>query len=334
MDLDLDDTQQMLVDSIGSLLDKQAAPEDVRAAEPLGFDPVLWASLGDLGLVPMAVAEDAGGWGASVLDLSLVSECLGRRCVPAPVIEAQVAARALARLGSPRVAEVLDGGVATVALHPAVHGVARAVPAGAVADLVIARRADDVVLVADAPAPPQVGNLADLPLADVDLGDATALASGAGAAAVHDAAVDDWLLLTAGALVGLAESALGLAVDYAKQRHAFGSPIGSFQGIAHPLADVATRVEGARLLVREAAWSVDAAHADAGERACSAFAFASEVARQSTYWGVHTLGGYGVMDEYDAQLYFRRARGWAGVFGDSDAAYRRSARHRYGPRGS
>jgi alkylation response protein AidB-like acyl-CoA dehydrogenase len=60
-----------------------------------------------------------------------------------------------------------------------------------------------------------------------------------------------------------------------------------------------------------------------------AFGFASDVARQATYWGVHTLGGYGVMLEHDAQLYFRRARGWAGVYGDAEAAYRRVAAYRY-----
>lgn len=329
MDLTLSDDQQLLVESFGALLDKRSTPDDVRAAEPLGFDAALWRALQPLGPVHMAVAEADGGWGATMLDLCLVGECLGRRCAAAPVIEAQVTARLLARLGGAAPNRVLDGVVATVALHQPVAGTARLVPAGAVAELVVVRAGDAVVAVGNEPAPPQVPNHADLPLADVSLDGAEPVAAGPNAVAAYEATIDDWLLLTASALVGLSAGALALAVEYAKERHAFGSPIGAFQGIAHRLADAATGIDGARLLVHEAAWSADAGLPEAAERACGAFAFAAGVAREATYWAVHTLGGYGVMVEYDTQLFFRRARGWAGVFGDADAAYRRVGRHRY-----
>jgi alkylation response protein AidB-like acyl-CoA dehydrogenase len=328
IDLALSDDQELLVSSFDSLLDKHCGPEVVRAAEPLGFDPVLWATVAELGPVQMAVPEESGGWGASMLDLCLVGERLGRHAAPVPVIECQVAARLLARIGSDLLAPVLEEhAIATVALHGPVGGTARLVPAGAVADVVLARHGDDVICVRG-PKPPHVPNHADMPLADVTVSGST-VAAGSAAVAAVEVAVDEWLLLTASALVGLSARALEVAVEYACERHAFGQPIGAFQGIAHPLADVATSLDGARLLVHEAAWSVDVGHEEAAERSCMAFAFAADVARKATYWGVHTLGGYGVMLEYDAQLHFRRARGWAGVFGDSEAAYRRVARHRY-----
>ena len=334
MDLSLSDEQQLLVASFGSLLDKLSAPGDIRAAEPLGFDARLWSALQDLGPTAMAVAEDRGGWGATTVDLCLVGESLGRRCASVPVIECQVAARLLDRLGSPLLPQVLEGTLATLALHPPIAGTARLVPGGAVAELVLVRQSDAVVAVRNQPAAPLVPNHGSLPLADVPLDVVQELASGADAVSAFEAAIDEWLLLTASALVGVSAAALASAVEYAKDRHAFGAPIGSYQGIAHPLADVATRIDGARLLALEAAWSADVGDPEAAERACMAFAFAAEVARLATYWGVHTLGGYGVMVEHDAQLRFRRARGWAGVYGSPETAYRRVATHRYGSNGA
>jgi alkylation response protein AidB-like acyl-CoA dehydrogenase len=332
MDLALSDDQQLLVNSFAGLLDKQSSPADVRAAEPLGFDPNLWRTLRELGPVEMAVSEDDGGWGATMVDLCLVGDCLGRHCAAAPVIETQVAARLFARLEGESLDEVLAGGIATLALHPPVADAARLVPAGAVAGVVLVRSGDAILAVRNDSSQSLVPNHGGLPLADVPLGRAEPVAAGVHAVAAYETAVDEWLLLTGSALVGLSSSALTLAVEYAKERRAFGSPIGAFQGIAHRLADVATDIEGARLLVQEAAWSTDTGLSEAAERACGAFAFAADIARKATYWAVHTLGGYGVMLEYDAQLYFRRARGWGGVFGDAEAAYRRVARHRYGRR--
>jgi len=326
--------QQLLVDSWRGLLEKRSRPEDVRAAEPLGFDSGLWQAVCELGAVPMALGEDEGGWGATVLDLALVAEALGHYSAPVPVIERQVAARLLGRLGQLDTAcdMAADEQIVTLALHTPVAGTARLVPAGAVAHRVLVRDGDAVLSVHHTQSPPLVANHANLPLADVATAEAQTVAAGAEAVAAYETAIDEWLLLTAGALVGLSTAALAVATEYACTRKAFGVPIGSFQGLAHPLADVATGIDGARLLLHEAAWSADTGHGEAAERACMAFAFAGDVARKATYWSVHTLGGYGVMMEYDAQLYFRRARGWAGVFGDTEAAYRRVARHRYSNR--
>ena len=96
MDLGLSDEQRALVDSFAALLSKWSSTEQVRAAEPGGFDDALWRTLLETGALTMGVAEDKGGWGASLLDLALVAEQLGRAAASAPVIEAQVAARLLA----------------------------------------------------------------------------------------------------------------------------------------------------------------------------------------------------------------------------------------------
>jgi alkylation response protein AidB-like acyl-CoA dehydrogenase len=82
-------------------------------------------------------------------------------------------------------------------------------------------------------------------------------------------------------------------------------------------------VDGAQLLSREAAWAAAEDPQRAAELAAMAFGFAAETARDTTYWALHFHGGYGLMLEYDVQLYFRRARAWAGVLGEPRDAYRR-----------
>ena len=336
MDLALSDEQRELVASFTNLLSKASSPEQVRTAEPKGFDPTLWRTLLDTGVVTMAVPEHRGGWGASLLDLALVAELLGRAAAPAPVVEAQVAARLLATVGSAAAVDPLEpvlGGeqLVTMALREPVAGIAELVPAGAVCDAVVVLAGDALRLVpvgdADRTA---VANLASAPLADVRLVDGTLLAEGTDARAAFERALDEWLVLTAAAVVGSGTVALDLACAYAVERRAFGSPIGSFQGISHPLADDATNLDGARLLVHEAAWELDRGGARGRELAAMAFAFASTAAEKATYDSLHTHGGYGFMLEYDVQLHWRRARGWPRVWGDAEAGYRRVAAARYG----
>src|SRR3954449_8435315 len=100
MDLRPSDEQQQLVEAFKDLYDDASSPDRVRAAEPLGHLPELWDRLVATGAIEMAVPEVAGGGGATLLDLALVAEQHGRFVAPAPLIEAQVAARLLSPLPS------------------------------------------------------------------------------------------------------------------------------------------------------------------------------------------------------------------------------------------
>ncbi len=337
MELRPSEEQQQLVAAFAALYAKESPAERVRAAEPLGFDPRLWDRLVEQGSLAMAVDEAHGGWGASVLDLALVAEQHGRALGAAPLIETQVACRLLARVGTDRADALLADALAgrrlvTVALRPPRGGVAGLVPAGAVATdvLVVADGRLVVVPTGDDRVVPE--NSGSLPLADVPLahGDAGRLADGAVATGLLDAALDDWLVLTAAALVGIADRSVEIGVEYAGERQAFGQLIGSFQGVGHRLADCATRASGAGLLAREAAWAVAEDPGRSGELAAMAFAFAAECARDASDWSLHFHGGYGFMLEYDIQLYYRRARAWANVVMSPAAACRRVADRRYG----
>ena len=107
--------------------------------------------------------------------------------------------------------------------------------------------------------------------------------------------------------VGIAQAAYDVAREYAKERHAFGQPIASFQAIQFKLADMATEIEAARLLVHRAAWlkENDLPHTEAGAKAKL---FASEVARRQTGEAIQILGGYGYTKEFPVERYYRDAK--------------------------
>lgn len=333
MDLSLSGEQRQLVDSFAAMYARESTSERVRAAEPLGFDPKLWAALVETGAVEMAVGESGGGWGASELDLALIAEQYGRAVASAPVVEAQVAARLLATCCAADLADQAMAGDRLVSFTPRASDgeVLRLVPGGAVADGVVALVGRSLVMVPTRDRT-RVENLGSLPLADIPIhdDDFTVLAEGEHARRLFSGAVDLWLTLTAAALVGAAATAVEIGVDYAKQRHAFGTPIGAFQAVSHPLADSATAVDGARLLAFEAACAFADEPQRVTELGAMAFAFAYETARDATHRSLHIHGGYGFGMEGDIQLYYRRARGWAMVYGEPAVALDRVADARYG----
>jgi len=108
--------------------------------------------------------------------------------------------------------------------------------------------------------------------------------------------------------VGIAQAALDLAVSYAKQRIQFGKPIADNQGIQFMLADMATKVEAARLLVYNAAEMVDHGDTNFGKYSAMAKMFASDKAMEVTNDAIQVLGGYGYMKEYPAERMMRDAK--------------------------
>jgi alkylation response protein AidB-like acyl-CoA dehydrogenase len=107
--------------------------------------------------------------------------------------------------------------------------------------------------------------------------------------------------------VGLAQGALDQAVRYAKERHAFGQPIGQFQGIQAALADLATEVEAARLLTLRAAYGKDQGRPVMRE-ASMAKVFSSEVAVRCATKAVQVHGGYGYTREFPVERFYRDAK--------------------------
>jgi len=121
------------------------------------------------------------------------------------------------------------------------------------------------------------------------------------------AVAEDGMIALAAWAVGCADRALEMATTYAKERVQFDRPIGSFQGIAHPLATVAIEVAGARTLVYQAAWA-QATRRPAQRLAAMAKLYADAANRHATMVGHQTLGGIGFTVDIDMQLYQRRAK--------------------------
>jgi alkylation response protein AidB-like acyl-CoA dehydrogenase len=322
MNLHLNDEQRMLRDSVARLFATESSPERVRAAEPSGFDPELWQQLLLAGITTMRVAEAAGGLGSPLIDALLVAEEAGRHLASAPVAEAIVAARLLAQLADDNddlLARVLEGAVVTLALQEVCDDTPQVVPGGTAAEAVLALEGDAVWIIdGDDDAVP-AASLGSAALGNMVLSAKSSrrlLARGDAAKQAFAAAVEEWKLLTAAMLAGLARRGLEIAADYSKERHAFGRPIGGFQGIAHPLADSVTEVEGAQLLNWRAVWAIAHQHEDAAATISMAFWWASQSAARAMARALHTFGGYGVSLEYDIQLYYRRAKAWALTAGD------------------
>jgi len=107
--------------------------------------------------------------------------------------------------------------------------------------------------------------------------------------------------------VGIAQGAFEAALKYAQERMAFGHPIAQFQAIQFMLADMATEIDAARLLVRKAAWKQDSG-ARFSLEASTAKLFASEVATRVAHKAIQVHGGYGYSQEYPVERAYRDAR--------------------------
>jgi len=114
---------------------------------------------------------------------------------------------------------------------------------------------------------------------------------------------------TSAMAVGVARAAYEYALEYAKERHAFGEPIASRQAIAFMLAEMAIDIDAARLMVWEAAWRLDKGK-DAGKDALLAKLFADDMVMCVTDGGVQVLGGHGYIREHPVELWLRNGRGF------------------------
>ncbi len=303
--------------------------ETVRAAEASGFDKNLWERLCAMGATTMALPESAGGDGATLVDLTLVAEEIGRALAPVPWIDHVCAARLLARLGALNSADMIEG-ASLVGLDPQEQAAAgrRLIPVGSIADHIVVRDGDEVVLLTFGTRPVRVDNLGKLPMAWIDPAIAdnrTVVASGSAAIAEYQRALDEWRLLTAATLVGLVEQAMTIAAEFAKTRHTLGVPIGTLQAISHPLANMVITVEAGRNLARRAAWFCDNEPPARPDLAPSAFVFMAEEAARAATMAVHIQGGLGISAEAAATAYLVRARGWALAGGDPAATAKRIA---------
>jgi alkylation response protein AidB-like acyl-CoA dehydrogenase len=345
MDLDFTEEQEMLREMVRNFCTAYSPLDAVRALEDdaIGFSSETWKQMAALDLVGLMLPEQYGGSGMGALEGALLYSELGRALVPSPhFVSAVLAASTLLEAGSdeqksawlPRIASgdaILtiawlepDGGygvrgVQTRATANAdgfvLDGVKRHVQyASAATALIVLARTDDekVGLFLVDPAHVELAQqfaLGSDTQYEVRLSATPAQRIGAAGTGWHtwQRVMMQGIVFIAAQAVGGARYALDITVQYAKDRVQFDKPLGAFQAIAHYLADAVTIVDGAEVLVWEAAWAI-ANDRPVDRLAPMAKLFACKTFRDVTAMGQQVFGGVGFTLEYDIQLFFRRAK--------------------------
>ena len=333
MNFELTEDQEMMRDMFARFLDENSSMARVRAAAPSGFDAGLWKGLAQQGALSIRVPEDAGGLGMGIFDAALLMDEAGRTLVSGPLAETLVAARLLATIGGVGVwpmDKLLSGeSVVTLAMHDIAAQPKQWVAGGLVANAVIARRGNQVVLVTvPESARKAEDNLAATPMAELDLGALEATVLGNDTAA-FEAGIEEWKLLIAAGLAGLAKESLKLAAAYASERKQFGQFIGQFQAISHPLADLVCEADGGKLLVWKAIRDIADGTEQAGASVSIAAWWNAIAAARCVAQALHTFGGYGLTTEYDIHLFNLRAKAWPLDWGDPAALLDEAGRRLY-----
>ena len=311
-----------------------------------------WAVLAELGAPALVVPEAAGGLGLDDVDLVGVLEEAGRACLPEPLLEtAALAAPTLAALlPDAAVAAALtalvedDAIVAVGGIDVTVGGLVS--PSEVTADgtlrtpRVVGGRDAAILLLAcrDAEsgwqlhAVPEASCVAeptpalsasrDLSTVHWPLSSDTLLAYGVAAEAAAGLLADRAAAGSAALLVGLADRMVAMTAAYAKERHQFGRPIGSFQAVKHLLADARVALEFARPVTYRAAWSLATAQPTLSHDASMAKAMASDAADLAARVALQVHGAIGYTWECDLHFYLKWTWALSRAWGDA-ATHRR-----------
>ncbi|HEU5476088.1 MAG TPA: acyl-CoA dehydrogenase family protein [Actinophytocola sp.] len=360
MDFSLTEAQHDLAGLTRDILTGALTEQRRREIEtgPDRFDRALWGLLAEAGVLSAALPVEAGGAGYGLLEQCAVLAELGRAVAPVPYLESiTVAASTIAAFGTARQRDrwVRPAAAGELVLTAALAEDTGAEPTGAA-------RSDGRWWLSGAKTTVPAGPFADVFLVPADTGQAgpavflvtpsdpgvtvrgQELVDGTGAAVLELDEVgldDDRLLGEPGAgpriadrlaalatiglcavQLGVAERALELTAEYARQRVQFDRPIGTFQAVAQRLADGYTDVEAIRLTLWQAAWRVADGLPAALETATAKF-WAADAGHRVAHTAVHVHGGVGIDKEYPLHRYFVAAKRNEFSLGGATAQLRR-----------
>jgi alkylation response protein AidB-like acyl-CoA dehydrogenase len=342
MAIGLTEEHEALAESVRGFAERNIPATAVRAAldadEEAG--PAFWPALAEQGLLGLHVAEEHGGQGYGLLELSVVLEELGRAAAPGPFLptvlaSAVIGASSNAKLRAELLPALADGSkTAAVALDGAltgrrdgdsllVSGTSGTVLGAALADVIVlpvAAEDGEQWVAVDA------ADLAVTPVASLDRVRRVAAVEASDVAVAADRVVDG---LTTGRVADLAAALFGAeaaglagwlvetAAEYAKVREQFGRPIGQFQGVKHKAARALIALEQARAAAWDASRALDEGAGDAGFAAAVSAVIAVDAGVQTARDAIQILGGIGFTWEHDAHVYLRRALTLRSLLGPS-----------------
>jgi alkylation response protein AidB-like acyl-CoA dehydrogenase len=342
MNFDLSDEQNLLRDQAARFLGDRAAPRAILDGDA-PFDRDLWRGMAALGWMGTAIPQAHGSLGLGHEELCILAEELGRTLAPTPFASSvYLATEAILLAGSaaqkqaylPKLAQgdaigcfaIAEGvgaptpkTIAVTLAEGTLRGVKEPIADGDVADfaVVLAGGAGDglslCIVDLDAAgvareAVPTVDPTRSHARIAFDDASATPLGDPGEGRALTLEILDRAAVLIAFEQLGGAQACLDMAVDYARNRYAFGRPIGSFQAIKHKLADVYIATEIARSNAYYGAWALASGAADLPVAAAAARVAASTAYNLAARENIQTHGGVGFTWESDCQLYYRRAK--------------------------
>ncbi len=310
MDFGFADDQRDIQRTARDLLGERAKPERVREhAEAARMDRDLWRELGELGWPGIAVAEEYGGQGLGTIELSILCEELGRSLAPVPFLPSTMAATVIEHGGSAEQRERwlpgLASGETIGALGAAVDGTAELVIGAPDAQVIVLVEEDGSARVIGAE------DAALTPLAAID-----PTRSAARVSVVQSgeelpdgcAGLGRALVAVSSELVGVCDRALGMTLEYVKERKQFGVPVGAYQAVSHRCAQMLLETEKARSTTAFAAWTADSDPERLAEAAAMAKAAASDAGREVTASAIQAHGGIGFTWEADVHWLYKRAQ--------------------------
>lgn len=329
------DDQKMLRDTVREVLQRECAPEVVRAAwEGRPEDAAaVWSTLAETGVVGMTASEDAGGMAMNELDSILPFEEIGYAALPGPIVDTVA-------VGIPLVGAAGTSAQKEQWLGAAAAGDAKIivafegqtiVPHAIAADVLVAERGGLLYCVpmtkVSTVAEQSVDRARQLTSVSFEEDDTYRTRDDVDTASLVSLAKERAALATAAQLVGLSRRMLDMAVQYAKDREQFGKPIGAQQAVKHRLANALIEQEFARPLVYRAGWSMATAQTHAQVDVSLAKIYAGEAARFVAKQALQVHGAIGYTIECDLHMWMKRAWALAAAHGDSAFHRERVGRH-------
>jgi alkylation response protein AidB-like acyl-CoA dehydrogenase len=279
----------------------------IGAADVADMDAALRNRLGAMGWFALAVPEAAGGSGLSPVEHALFFREAGRQCAPVALLAQCLAANAIADAGLR--AEVIAGTCGTGLLFADGDAWRLIGPADARFALLVSP--DETLLL-------PLAGIGAAPRPSLDPANSLRVVAALPEPAERLAGQHIWQLGqlgTAAMLVGLAEAALTLIVDYAGVRETFGRKIGSWQAVRHACADMAVRCEAARSQLWYAAAALKEGRGDAAVHLGAAKHLANQAALANADANIQLHGGIGVTDEHHAHLLLKDSLLLSRLFG-------------------
>lgn len=306
---------ELFRDTIRALLADVHTPAAIRESWDSDDGQVapLWQNLTEMGALGVLAPESLGGLGMDETGLVLLLEEAGYACVSTDFADhVAVAVPALAEADHPDAAAAAGGEKRfSLALGPG-----RYIAGGQSSNGVIARRGDSLVLV-------DSGAINWSPTDSIDSGRRIALGQwDSGAEQVLEGAdsnraFDRYAMATAAQAVGVSRYLLDATVAYVSERHQFGKPVGSYQAVKHHLANVRLGIEFSAPLVYRAAWCIAVDNENRSRDVSAAKVHSSDTVDFAARQALQCHGAIGYTDEYELQMWLKRAWVLASTAGDA-----------------